>query len=278
MKVAQFLATIPDALPAEYAEELAQLQANAPPMGWTFVKRRMASELGPDWEQRFAASSTRPRAPPRSARCIARSRRDGTRSPASCNIPTWPAAVEADLRQFNWSCRCTSATTAPSRPRTIHDELVRPPARGTGLRARGGAYAALSRHAGRETDGACAGAGAGAVDQAAADHDLAGGRAAARRGPGQCSLARNAIARNMFRAWYVPFYGYGVIHGDPHLGNYTVRPDTASTCWISAASACSSRAFVQRRDRPLPRARHRRTRNWRFRPTRPGASRIYRAT
>ena len=36
---------------------------------------------------------------------------------------------------------------------------------------------------------------------------------------------RNAIARNMFRAWYVPFYFYGVIHGDPHLGNYTVRRD-----------------------------------------------------
>jgi len=36
---------------------------------------------------------------------------------------------------------------------------------------------------------------------------------------------RNAIAVNMFRAWYVPFYSYGVIHGDPHLGNYTVRPD-----------------------------------------------------
>ena len=29
----------------------------------------------------------------------------------------------------------------------------------------------------------------------------------------------------MFRAWYVPFYSYGVIHGDPHLGNYTVRDD-----------------------------------------------------
>jgi len=36
---------------------------------------------------------------------------------------------------------------------------------------------------------------------------------------------RNAIARHMFRAWYVPFYYYGIIHGDPHLGNYTVRPD-----------------------------------------------------
>src|SRR3990170_6915370 len=40
MKVAQLLATIPDALPPEYATELAQLQSDAPPMGWAFVKRR----------------------------------------------------------------------------------------------------------------------------------------------------------------------------------------------------------------------------------------------
>ena len=32
MKVAQLIATILDALPAEYAAELAQLQSNAPPM------------------------------------------------------------------------------------------------------------------------------------------------------------------------------------------------------------------------------------------------------
>ena len=36
---------------------------------------------------------------------------------------------------------------------------------------------------------------------------------------------RNRIAEALFRAWYVPFYRYGVIHGDPHLGNYQVRPD-----------------------------------------------------
>ena len=36
---------------------------------------------------------------------------------------------------------------------------------------------------------------------------------------------RNKVAFNMFRAWYVPFYYHGVIHGDPHLGNYTMRPD-----------------------------------------------------
>ena len=36
---------------------------------------------------------------------------------------------------------------------------------------------------------------------------------------------RNRVAHNLFRAWYVPFYFYGTIHGDPHLGNYTIRPD-----------------------------------------------------
>ena len=37
--------------------------------------------------------------------------------------------------------------------------------------------------------------------------------------------ARNQVAMNMFRAWYVPFYFYGVIHGDPHLGNYSIDSD-----------------------------------------------------
>src|ERR1700761_5111183 len=55
MKVAQFLSTVPDALPEEYALELAQLQANAPAMGPAFVRRRMTNELGPDWKRKFAS-------------------------------------------------------------------------------------------------------------------------------------------------------------------------------------------------------------------------------
>src|SRR5688500_12516069 len=51
MKVAQLIATIPDALPDEYVRELVTLQANAPAMGWPFVRRRMAGELGPDWQR-----------------------------------------------------------------------------------------------------------------------------------------------------------------------------------------------------------------------------------
>ncbi len=43
MKVAQLMATIPDALPDEYVAVLMQLQANAPSMGWPFARRRMAA-------------------------------------------------------------------------------------------------------------------------------------------------------------------------------------------------------------------------------------------
>ena len=34
---------------------------------------------------------------------------------------------------------------------------------------------------------------------------------------------RNTLARNMYHAWYKPFFEYGVLHGDPHLGNYSVQ-------------------------------------------------------
>src|SRR5260370_5986089 len=62
MKVAQLMATIPDALPPEYAAELTKLQSEAPPMGWAFVKRRMMTELGADWQAKFASFEHRPAA------------------------------------------------------------------------------------------------------------------------------------------------------------------------------------------------------------------------
>ncbi len=36
---------------------------------------------------------------------------------------------------------------------------------------------------------------------------------------------RNRLATAMFTAWWFPFSRFGVIHGDPHLGNYSVFDD-----------------------------------------------------
>ena len=39
---------------------------------------------------------------------------------------------------------------------------------------------------------------------------------------GHTQEVRDAIGVAMFKAWWLPFSRYGVIHGDPHLGNYAV--------------------------------------------------------
>src|ERR1044072_8970022 len=62
MKVAQLLATIPEALPPEYINELTNQQRQAPPMGWRFVKRRRQAELGADWQKKFTSFEHHPAA------------------------------------------------------------------------------------------------------------------------------------------------------------------------------------------------------------------------
>ena len=100
MKVAQFLSSVPDALPAEYAEELAQLQANAPAMGWNFVRRRMASELGPDWQSRFASFSHEAAAAASLGQVHRAVLHDGAAVACKLQYPDMPSTVEADLRQL----------------------------------------------------------------------------------------------------------------------------------------------------------------------------------
>src|SRR6201999_1219899 len=100
MKVAQFLSTVPDALPAEYAAELAQLQSNAPAMGWNFVRRRMSSELGADWQSKFASFSQQASAAASLGQVHRARLHDGTDVACKLQYPDMPSTVEADLRQL----------------------------------------------------------------------------------------------------------------------------------------------------------------------------------
>jgi predicted unusual protein kinase regulating ubiquinone biosynthesis (AarF/ABC1/UbiB family) len=45
--------------------------------------------------------------------------------------------------------------------------------------------------------------------------------------------ARNRIALAMFKAWWHPFSHAAVIHGDPHLGNYTVFSEAGEAAGIN---------------------------------------------
>jgi predicted unusual protein kinase regulating ubiquinone biosynthesis (AarF/ABC1/UbiB family) len=224
MKVAQLLATIPDALPKEYAQELVQLQANAPPMGWPFVKRRMAGELGPDWQKRFRGferSAARAASLGQVHRATAL---DGT--PLACKLqyPDMASAVEADLRQLKLAMSVYERYDRAVTTDEIHAEIAER------LREeldyeREAAHMRLYNEILRDERGV-------AVPMPMAE--LSTRRLLTMTwldGAPILDIAtaplaqRNVIALRMFRIWYVPFYYYGVIHGDPHLGNYTVAPD-----------------------------------------------------
>ena len=245
MKVAQLLATIPEALPAEYAAELGQLQSQAPPMGWPFVRRRMAAELGPDWEAKFA-SFAHEAAASASLGQVHQARRAMTdaRLPPSCNIRT----CSPRSRPISPSSACCSRSIARMSPAIETSEMLKE------IAARLREELDYDLEAG--TRGSTASSSrddplirvpevrAGAFHQAAAHHDLARGRRLLdyTRRPLE---ERNQIARAMFRAWWYPFSHYGVIHGDPHLGNYTVFEDaTGSAAGINLLDYGCMRTFA----------------------------------
>ena len=224
MKVAQFAATIPDALPAEYAAELAQLQANAPPMGFNFVRRRMASELGADWQKHFAEFG-REAAAAASLGQVHRARlADGARAACKLQYPDMASVVEADLRQLRLAMALYKRMDNAIDQEEIFKELSVRLREELDYRRE----AAQMRLYGLMLASEPSVRVPVPVERLCTARLLTmswlDGRPLLQvldEDPPQ--EERNRIAEALFKAWYVPLYRYGVIHGDPHPGNYQVR-------------------------------------------------------
>jgi predicted unusual protein kinase regulating ubiquinone biosynthesis (AarF/ABC1/UbiB family) len=224
MKVAQLLATIPDALPKEYVNELVQLQADAPSMGWPFVKRRMASELGPDWQKRFA-SFDRVAARAASLGQVHRAvGLDGRLFACKLQYPDMQSAVEADLSQLKLVMSLYERYDRAVSTGDIHTEIAERLREELDYEREARHIALYRRMLARETGVSVPEVVAPLSTKRLLTMTWLEGEKLLDM-VDQPVATRNAIATSMFRAWYVPFYFYGAIHGDPHLGNYTVRPD-----------------------------------------------------
>lgn len=224
MKAAQLLATIPDALPPEYARELAQLQANAPAMGWAFVRRRMASELGPDWQTKFARFDKEASFAASLGQVHRATLLDGREVAAKLQYPDMSSALEADLNQLKVVFAIGQRFDPAIRTDEIHAEIANRLREELDYR-REARHAALYRHMLRDENQVHV---PGVIDSHSTERlltmDWLSG-APLLEWKTRSQEERDALAIAMFRAWYVPFYFYGTIHGDPHLGNYSVRPD-----------------------------------------------------
>ena len=224
MKVAQLLATIPDALPAGYAAELAQLQSQAPPMGWAFVKRRMAAELGAQWRTLFG-DFTHEAAHAASLGQVHKAiSLDGRVLACKLQYPDMDSAVEADLRQLNiifglhkrMSPAIDTSEMGQEIAARLREELD---------------YIREAKHIRLYTEIL---KGHPSIHVPVVEPQLSTRRLITMGWlEGRKLLefkehdlgTRNLLARNLFAAWWAPFCGHGVIHGDPHLGNYSAALD-----------------------------------------------------
>lgn len=245
MKVAQLLATIPDAVPPEYASELMKLQSQAPPMGWAFVKRRMSAELGMDWQAKFKSFEHQPAAAASLGQVHRAEALDGTALACKLQYPDMQSAVEADLKQLG----LLFALRKRFDPAIDTDEIaVEIAAR---LReeldyAREARHVALYQHMLRDET---------LIRVPRVWPELSSGRLLTMDWmDGTRMLShkedgleiRNQLATAMFTAWWFPFSRFGVIHGDPHLGNYSVFTEGGEPAGINLLDYGCIRIFPPR--------------------------------
>ncbi len=224
MKVAQFLATVPGALPPEYSEELLELQSNAPAMGWSFVRRRMMTELGADWLSKFSEFDQEATAAASLGQVHKAQLTTGEWVACKLQYPDMKSVIEADLAQlkllFSVYESFNDALKTDEIRQEIDDRLREE--LDYGLEANN-----LERFAklfdsvpwikipkvyrGYSTQRLLTMEwldGKNALDYVSADQ-----------------ATRDEIGRRLFQAWYTPLYRHGVVHGDPHPGNYKVQDD-----------------------------------------------------
>ncbi|MGN7503478.1 MAG: ABC1 kinase family protein [Alphaproteobacteria bacterium] len=224
MKVGQILATIPEALPAEYAQAFQSLQSEAPSMGWPFVKRRMRTELGTDWQSKFADFSHSAAAAASLGQVHKATLHDGRAVACKLQYPDMRSAIEADLKQLKMIFSIYERYDKAISTVNVHHELAERLYEELDyeLESR---HMQLYRHMLRNEPNVHV---PEVVESHSSDRLLT---ATWLEGDKIMNFIdadtdiRNQIALNMFKAWYIPLYHYGIIHGDPHLGNYTIRDD-----------------------------------------------------
>ncbi|MFT4250874.1 MAG: AarF/UbiB family protein [Caulobacter sp.] len=220
MKAAQMFATVPDLLPPEFAKELAELQTNAPAMGWPFVRRRMAAELGADWAGKFTNFEHEAAAAASLGQVHRATAPDGRALAVKLQYPDMQSAVESDLGQLRALIALLKRMDGSIDPTEMIEEI------GDRLREE----LDYEREAKMMTVYGGFFAGRDDIRTPRPVPELSTKRLLSMTwldGQGLMTFktapqeTRDRIAALLFEAWWKPMTHIGVIHGDPHLGNYT---------------------------------------------------------
>lgn len=223
MKVAQLLAALPGVLPRELAAELATLQSAAPPMGRAFVRRRMAMELGPDWQRHFAHFAFEAAAAASLGQVHRARDREGRALAVKLQYPDMASVIAADLRQLDLLLALLRRYEGGIDPRELRAELEERLHEELDY-AREARHIRLFGHILRQVpDVRVPGVRPTLSSARLLTMEWLEGRPLIDFADAP-EATRTRLATGLFRAWYLPLYRAGVLHGDPHPGNYTVAP------------------------------------------------------
>ena len=221
MKIAQLLSTVPDLLPPEYTKALAELQSNAPAMGWNFVRRRMRSELGENWMKNFESFEQEPFAAASLGQV--HKAKINQKEIVACKLqyPDMESIVEADIVQLKMIFSIYKQIDPSINTSNIIKEISNRVREELDYK-REQKNLRLYRNIFSQNKN---------VNVPKVFDNISTSRLISMEWLNGDKLlsfknsnkeVRKKIALNMFHAWYIPFYKCAIIHGDPHLGNYSI--------------------------------------------------------
>lgn len=224
MKVGQILGMVPNLFPDNITESLRHLQSQAPAMGWPFVRRRMATELGKDWQANFSSFDQKASFAASLGQVHKAVTIDNHVVACKLQYPDMESTIEADLNQLTFILgvyESYSKSLDTSKMREEIAERLREELDYQNEAKNIGNFEEIARKIKflnipevvpslttkrlltmSWLDGKCL------LDFKESSVDV-----------------RKTIARRLFYAWYMPLYKHGMLHADPHYGNYSFTED-----------------------------------------------------
>lgn len=225
MKVGQILAMVPGMLPDDIAESLMQLQSHAPSMGWSFVRRRMAFELGPDWQSKFSYFEKNACAAASLGQVHKAQLQTGEWVACKLQYPNMLSSIEGDLDQLRILLSLYDKAVPILDTTNIQSELNERLKEELDYRLERQMierFRALFQESNLP------------VTVPKSFEDYSTDRLLTMEWHDGADLMtvknwpmelKKHVAENLFNAWYYPLYNHGLLHGDPHFGNYRITPD-----------------------------------------------------
>ena len=225
MKIAQFISMIPDALPIEYSNQLIQLQSHAPSMGELFVKRRMENELGENWKNFFLDFNTSASYAASLGQVHKAKLKNGDLVACKLQYPDMQSAVNVDLNQLRIILNLFEKYNKVIKTKKIFleikDRLVEEIDYENEINNikifkkifefnKFVNIPKIYRNCSTKRLITMSWLEGQSLDEML------------RYSKNKKNLSER-IATNIFNTWYMPFYKFCVIHGDPHFGNYSFK-------------------------------------------------------